>query len=139
MRKGATLREIYARARAEFTAADLQKYTVDEPMIPADDVLKDLEAIHQEETRKKNSCCIDLQVATFKVVNDIITANKRDQIAWEEEMKRQSAKIAWIQEYLQQQTSSDQQPSKATQSQPSQPPFWSIVYDHIEFGKKKQR
>jgi hypothetical protein len=52
VRKGATMREIYARARAEFTADDLQKYTVDEPMIPADEVMKELEAIHFEETAK---------------------------------------------------------------------------------------
>jgi hypothetical protein len=32
--KNATLREIYAKARAEFTAADLQKYTEIEPMVP---------------------------------------------------------------------------------------------------------
>jgi hypothetical protein len=52
VRKGATMREIYARARSEFTADDLQKYTVDEPMIPADEVMKELEAIHSEETAK---------------------------------------------------------------------------------------
>lgn len=50
--KHATLRQIYARAKAEFTAADLQKYTEIEPMVPAEQLLAELEAIHEEETRK---------------------------------------------------------------------------------------
>jgi hypothetical protein len=53
VRKNATLAEIYAAARKQFTAADLQKFTEIEPMVPADQVLADLEAIHREETRKK--------------------------------------------------------------------------------------
>ena len=53
VRKGATLKEIYAEARKQFTAADLQKYTVDEPMVPAEQLLAELEAIHREETGKK--------------------------------------------------------------------------------------
>ncbi len=52
VRKGATLREIYAAARAAFTAKDLQKYTVDEPMIPATDLLAELEAINEKEKAK---------------------------------------------------------------------------------------
>ena len=52
--KNAPLRQIYAKARAEFSAADLQKYTEDEPMVPADELLKDLEDIHRQETRKRN-------------------------------------------------------------------------------------
>jgi hypothetical protein len=51
--KNATLRQIYARARAEFTAADLQKYTEIESMVPAEQLLAELEAIHAEETRKR--------------------------------------------------------------------------------------
>ena len=47
VRKGATLKEIYAKARKQFTAADLQKYTVDEPMVPAEQLLAELEAIHR--------------------------------------------------------------------------------------------
>ena len=46
VRKNATLKEIYAQLRKEFSAADLQKYTEIEPMVPADQVLADLEAIH---------------------------------------------------------------------------------------------
>ncbi len=53
VRKGATLKEIYAQIRKEFTAADLQKYTVDEPMVPMKKVLAQMEAIHQEETQKR--------------------------------------------------------------------------------------
>ena len=53
VRKNASLKEIYAAARKQFTAADLQKYTEIEPMIPADQFLAELEAIHREETRKK--------------------------------------------------------------------------------------
>ena len=52
--KNATLRQIYAKARAEFSAADLQKYTENEPMIPAEQVMEELEAIHREETCKRN-------------------------------------------------------------------------------------
>jgi hypothetical protein len=53
--KNATMRQIYARARAEFTAADLQKYTVTEPMVPAEQLLGEIEAIHEKEScrRKK--------------------------------------------------------------------------------------
>jgi hypothetical protein len=51
--KGATLREIHAQYRKQFTAADLQKYTEIEPMIPAEQLLAELEAIHREETHKK--------------------------------------------------------------------------------------
>jgi hypothetical protein len=53
VRKGATLKEIYAEALKQFTAAYLQKYTMDEPMVPAEQLLAELEAIHREETRKK--------------------------------------------------------------------------------------
>jgi len=51
--KDATDEEIYAIIRREFTAADLQKFTEIEPMVPADQLLAELEAIHREETRKK--------------------------------------------------------------------------------------
>jgi hypothetical protein len=52
VRKGATLREIYAKMRKEFTAADLQKYTVIEEGIPAQEVIRDLERIQSEEEQK---------------------------------------------------------------------------------------
>jgi hypothetical protein len=48
----ATLRQIYAIARKEFTAEDLQKYTEIEPMVPAEQLLSELEAIHEKESRK---------------------------------------------------------------------------------------
>ena len=50
--KKATLRQIYAIARKEFTAEDLQKYTDSEPMVPAEKLLVQLEAIHRTESRK---------------------------------------------------------------------------------------
>jgi hypothetical protein len=50
--KNATLKQIYAAYKKQFTAADLQKYTVIEPMVPATQVLADLQRIHEEETRK---------------------------------------------------------------------------------------
>ncbi len=49
----ASLREIYAKAREEFTAADLQKYTEIEPMVPMEEVLADMEKIHQRHSRKR--------------------------------------------------------------------------------------
>lgn len=53
--KNATLRQIYAIAKKEFTAADLAKYLQedDEPMVPAEQLLAELEAIHREETAKR--------------------------------------------------------------------------------------
>ncbi len=53
VRKGATLKEIYAAYRKQFTAADLQKYTVDEPMVPMKKVIAQMEAIHHEESEKR--------------------------------------------------------------------------------------
>jgi len=53
VRKGATLREIYAKARKEFTAADLQKYTEIEEMIPADQVLAEMDRILDKELAKQ--------------------------------------------------------------------------------------
>ena len=52
--KNATLKQIYAIARKQFTAADLQKYTEIEPMVPAEQVIAELEAIHEEEMKKRN-------------------------------------------------------------------------------------
>jgi hypothetical protein len=51
--KNATLRQIYAAYKKQFTAADLQKYMLDEPMVPAEQVLREMERIHREETRKR--------------------------------------------------------------------------------------
>jgi hypothetical protein len=48
IRKGATLREIYARAREQFSAADLQKFTEIEEGIPAEQVLAKMEEIHRQ-------------------------------------------------------------------------------------------
>jgi hypothetical protein len=52
VRKNAPLKEIYRRIREEFTAADLQKFTVIEPMIPGEQLLAELEAIYEKETKR---------------------------------------------------------------------------------------
>jgi hypothetical protein len=52
-KKAETLRETYARLKREFTAADLQKYTQIEPMIPAAKWLEEMEAMYKEEMEKK--------------------------------------------------------------------------------------
>jgi hypothetical protein len=44
-------RKIYAILREEFTAADLQKYTEIEPLIPADHVLAQLEKRQKTKAR----------------------------------------------------------------------------------------
>ncbi len=41
------LETLYAKARASFTAADLQRYTENEEMFPADQLVEELEAIHR--------------------------------------------------------------------------------------------
>ena len=46
-------RTIYAILREEFTAAELQKYTEIEPLIPAEQVLAQLGKIHRRATAKK--------------------------------------------------------------------------------------
>lgn len=48
IRKGATKKEIYAAVKKAFTAADLQKYTEIEPMIPAEEVLADMKKVHRQ-------------------------------------------------------------------------------------------
>jgi hypothetical protein len=53
VKKGASLKAIYAAARRAFTAADLQKYTEIEEGIPAAQVLAELEAVDREETQKR--------------------------------------------------------------------------------------
>jgi hypothetical protein len=47
------LKAIYAKSRREFSAADLQKFTVIEKGIPFEIVLADLEARHREFKRKR--------------------------------------------------------------------------------------
>jgi hypothetical protein len=55
VRKGATLREIYARAREEFTAADLQKFTEVDKGIAAEKVLAQMERIHRKFSPKRKN------------------------------------------------------------------------------------
>jgi len=47
------LKAPYARMRREFTAADLQKYTVIEKGVPLDKVIAQMEKIHQKHKIKK--------------------------------------------------------------------------------------
>ena len=53
VKKGESLKSIYAKVRRRFTAADLAKYAEDEPMIPAKQILAELEAIQREESSKR--------------------------------------------------------------------------------------
>jgi hypothetical protein len=53
VKKGDSLKAIYAKGRRAFTAADLQQYTVTEEGIPAEEVLAELEALAKAPTRKR--------------------------------------------------------------------------------------
>ena len=44
------LKEAYAVSRRNFTAGELQKYTVDEKGVPAEQVLAEMEEIHRKYT-----------------------------------------------------------------------------------------
>ena len=52
VKKGDSLKTIYAKARLAFTAADLQKYTEIEEMIPWAQIMSEFEAIQREEMKK---------------------------------------------------------------------------------------
>lgn len=52
VRKGASLKEIYAAVRRTFTAAELARYAEIEEGIPAEEVHARLEAIQREETQR---------------------------------------------------------------------------------------
>ena len=51
--KGATLRQIQAKFRQEFTAADLQEYTEEDEGIPIEDLIKELEAVPPAKAAKR--------------------------------------------------------------------------------------
>jgi len=53
VRKGATLREIYAVARRSFSAADLQKYTEEEEGVPLEVIIAQMEAIQSEQMQRR--------------------------------------------------------------------------------------
>jgi hypothetical protein len=56
VRKGATLKEIYAAVRRQFTAADLAKYAEDDDdSVPFAEVIASCEAIHREEMAKRQN------------------------------------------------------------------------------------
>jgi hypothetical protein len=50
--KNATLRQIYAKYRQEFTAADLQQYTESEDGIPVEQILAEMEGVQRAATRR---------------------------------------------------------------------------------------
>ena len=52
IKKGDSLKTIYAKAQRAFTVADLQKFTEVEEGIPAKQVLAELEALDREASRK---------------------------------------------------------------------------------------
>jgi hypothetical protein len=51
--RNATMRQIYAKLRREFSAADLQKFTEIGPTVSAEQLQEELEAIHRAETKKR--------------------------------------------------------------------------------------
>jgi hypothetical protein len=53
VKKGESLKSIYARFRREFTAADLQKYTEIEEGIPMEKIIAELEEIHRKASQKR--------------------------------------------------------------------------------------
>ena len=53
-RKSGDLESLYVEMRKQFTAADLQKYTVNEKGIPARKVLAQMEKLHQDYLKKKS-------------------------------------------------------------------------------------
>ena len=53
IKKGDSLKTIYAKARKAFTADDLQKYTEVEEGIPFEKIMAELEAIHSKKSPKK--------------------------------------------------------------------------------------
>ncbi|HLW67085.1 MAG TPA: hypothetical protein VKS79_17355 [Gemmataceae bacterium] len=55
VRKGASLKALYAAARRSFSAADLQKYTENEDSIPARLLLGEFERLDREEMKKRKS------------------------------------------------------------------------------------
>jgi hypothetical protein len=50
------LQAIYAKSRAEFSAADLQKFTEVEEGVPFEKILGGLEEIHRKSKKNKTAC-----------------------------------------------------------------------------------
>ena len=53
VKKGDSLKKIYAKARKAFTAADLQKYTEIEEGIPFGQIIADVDLVQREWEQKK--------------------------------------------------------------------------------------
>jgi hypothetical protein len=54
IRKGESRRSVYAKVKKSFTAKDLQRYTRDEQMVPAQKLVAELETIHKDEAQNRN-------------------------------------------------------------------------------------
>lgn len=48
------LAKLYAIAKREFTAADLQKYTVETPTVPAVQVIAELETLYKKDLKNRH-------------------------------------------------------------------------------------
>jgi hypothetical protein len=54
IKKGDDLKTIYAKAHRAFTAADLQRYTQDDEMLPTEQLVEDMNAmVHEHEKNQK--------------------------------------------------------------------------------------
>jgi hypothetical protein len=59
IKKGDSLKTIYAKAQRAFTAADLQKFTEIEEGIPAAQIIAELEALDREASQKRKKKLMD--------------------------------------------------------------------------------
>ena len=53
IKKGDDLKAIYAKAHRAFTAADLQRYTQDDEMLPTEELVEDMKAMVREHEKKQ--------------------------------------------------------------------------------------
>lgn len=53
VKKNDDVKTLYAKVRDAFTAADLQRYTRDEEMMPAEQLVKELEAMERQGRKRK--------------------------------------------------------------------------------------
>lgn len=60
IKKTDDLKTIYAKVKRSFSAADLQRYTENDEMLPAADLLKAIKAIHRDEQQKMRKSNIKL-------------------------------------------------------------------------------
>jgi hypothetical protein len=53
VKKGDSLKTIYAKAHRAFTAADLQRYTQDDEMLPTEQLVEDMKAMVREHEKNQ--------------------------------------------------------------------------------------